>query len=96
MDDFFKELIEQAMNEGKTIRFSVSGGEWSAVLGEDIEVLSKEELEEYHSELEDRLDDMDDTKPEDLSSEEFGLWADAHENLKCLINEIDDRISELS
>ena len=87
MDNFFKELIEQAMNEGKVIHFSVRGGEWSAALGEDVEALSRAELEEYCSELEDRLGDMD--------SEEFSLWADAHEELKDLIGEVKDRLSEL-
>lgn len=95
MDDFFKELIEQAMNEGKVIHFSVRGGEWSAALGEDVESLSQAELEEYRSELEDRLGDMDDIKPDDMDSEEFSLWADAHEELKNLIGEVKDRLSEL-
>lgn len=45
MDDFIKELMEQAMNEGKVIRLSVKGGDWSAALGEDIEALSRVELE---------------------------------------------------
>ena len=95
MDNLFKQMIEQAMNEGKVIHFSVRGGEWSAALGEDVEALSRAELEEYCSELEDRLGDMDDIKPENLDSEEFSLWADAHEELKDLIGEVKDRLSEL-
>lgn len=58
MDMLIKEMIENGLNEGKTVRISVKGGEWSAVLGEDIEVLSRAELEGYHAELEDRLDEL--------------------------------------
>lgn len=96
MADFFKELMEQALNEGKVIRFSVRDGEWNAVLGEDIEALSQTELEGCRAELEDRLGDMDDIRHEDLDTEELSLWADAHENLKDIIGAVEDRLSELS
>ena len=95
MDNFFKELIEQAMNEGKVFHFLVRGGVWRGALGVSGVGLSRAELEEYCSELEDRLGDMDDIKPENLDSEEFSLWADAHEELKDLIGEVKDRLSEL-
>lgn len=95
MDDFFKELMEQALNEGKIVRFSVKDGEWNVALGEDIEVLSQAELTGYRAELEDRLSDMEDIKPRDLASEEFSLWADVRESLKDLISEVEDRLDEL-
>lgn len=95
MDDFYKDLMEQALNEGKVVRFSVKGGEWGAALGEDIEVLSRAELEGYHAELEERLGDMEDARPNDPASKEFAVWADAHEGLKDLISEVEDRIDEL-
>lgn len=95
MADFFKDLMEQALNDGRVIRFSLKDGKWSAALGEDIEALSRAELEGYRAELEDRLGDMDDIRPEDLASEEFSHWADAHENLKDLIGALEDRLSEL-
>lgn len=95
MDTLIKEMIENGLNEGKTVRISVKGGEWSAVLGEDIEVLSQAELEGYHAELEDRLGDMEDARPNDPASKEFTVWADAHEGLKDLISEVEDRLDEL-
>lgn len=95
MDTLIKEIIENGLNEGKTVRISVKGGEWSAVLGEDIEVLSRAELEGYHAELEDRLGDMEDARPNDPASKEFTVWADAHEGLKDLISEVEDRLDEL-
>ena len=95
MDTLIKEIIENGLNEGKAVRISVKGGEWSAVLGEDIEVLSRAELEGYHAELEDRLGDMEDARPNDPASKEFTVWADAHEGLKDLISEVEDRLDEL-
>lgn len=95
MDTLIKEIIENGLNEGKTVRISVKGGEWSAVLGEDIQVLSRAELEGYHAELEDRLGDMEDARPNDPASKEFTVWADAHEGLKDLISEVEDRLDEL-
>ena len=95
MDTLIKEIIENGLNEGKTVRISVKGGEWSAVLGEDIEVLTRAELEGYHAELEDRLGDMEDARPNDPASKEFTVWADAHEGLKDLISEVEDRLDEL-
>lgn len=95
MDTLIKEIIENGLNEGKTVRISVKGGEWSAVLGEDIEVLSRAELEGYHAELEDRLGDVEDARPNDPASKEFTVWADAHEGLKDLISEVEDRLDEL-
>lgn len=95
MDTLIKEIIENGLNEGKTVRISVKGGEWSAVLGEDIQVLSRAELEGYHAELEDRLGDIEDARPNDPASKEFTVWADAHEGLKDLISEVEDRLDEL-
>ena len=48
MDDFIKELklmVKETQHEGIVIRLSVKGGDWSAALGEDIEALSRVELE---------------------------------------------------
>lgn len=95
MDTLIKEMIEHGLNEGKVVRLFVKGREWSAVLGEDIEVLSRAELEGYHAELEERLGDMEDARPNDPTSEEFTVWADAYGDLKDLISEVEDRLDEL-
>ena len=42
-----------------------------------------------------RLRDMDDDEPEDMDSEAFEQWADAHESLEDLLSEVEDRIDEL-
>lgn len=96
MVDFFKKLMEQALDLELTVRFTKRDGEWFAALGDELDSLPLEELEEYRSELEARLSDMDDGEPEDMDSEEFEQWADVHESLEDLLSEVEDRIDELS
>lgn len=95
MVDFFRKLMEQALDRELTIRFTKRDGEWFAALGGELDGLSLEELEEYREELEARLCDMDDDEPEDMAGEEFERWADAHECLEDLLSEAEDRIDEL-
>ena len=96
MIDVFKKLMEQALDLELTVRFTNRDGEWFATLGDELDGLSIEELEEYRAELEARLCDMDDGEPEDMDSEEFERWADAHESLEDLLSEVEDRIDELT
>lgn len=95
MINFFKELMEQALDLELTVRFARRDGKWFAALGGELDSLSLEELEEYRAELEARLCDMDDDEPEDMDGEEFEQWADAHESLEDLLSEAEDRIDEL-
>lgn len=96
MIDFFKKLMEQALDLELTVRFTKRDGEWFAALGDELDSLPLEELEEYRSELEARLRDMDDDEPEDMAGEEFEQWADTHESLEDLLSEVEDRIDELT
>jgi len=66
MIDFFKELMEQALELELAVRFTKQDGEWFAALGGELDSLSLEELEEYRAELETRLCDMDEEEPEAL------------------------------
>ena len=93
--DFFKELMEQALDLELAVRFTKRDGKWFAALGGELDGLSLEKLEEYRAELEARLCDLDDEEPEDMAGEEFERWADAHESLENLISEAEDRIDEL-
>ena len=96
MVDFFKKLMEQALDLELTVRFTKRDGEWFAALGDELDSLPLEELEEYRSELESRLSDMGNDEPEDMAGEEFEQWADAHERLEDLLSEVEDRIDELT
>ena len=95
MVDFYKKLMEQALDLGLTVRFSRRDREWFAALGDELAELSLEELEEYRAELKARLHIMDENEPEDMDSEAFEQWADAHESLEGLLSEAEDRIDEL-
>lgn len=95
MIDFFKKLMEQALDLELTVRFTKRDGEWFAALGDELDSLPLEELEEYRAELEARLRDMDDDEPENMAGEKFEQWADAHESLEDLLSEAEDRIDEL-
>lgn len=95
MIDFFKKLMEQALDLGSTVRFTRRDGEWYAALGEELDSLMPAELEGYRDELEARLRDMDDDEPEDMAGEAFEAWADAHESLEDLLSEAEDRLDEL-
>ena len=95
MIDFFKKLMEQALDLELTVRFTKRDGEWFAALGDELDSLPLEELEEYRAELEARLRDMDDDEPEDMAGEGFEQWGGAHEGLEDLLSEAEDRIDEL-
>lgn len=95
MTGFLKELMDQALDLGLTVRFTKRDGAWFAALGDALDSLSPEELEQYRAELEVRLQDMDDDEPEDMAGEEFEQWADAHESLEDLLSEAEDRMDEL-
>ena len=95
MIDFYRELMERALDLGLTVRFTQRDGEWFAAQGDELTSLTPEELEEYRAELKARLHDMDGSEPEDMNSEEFEQWADAHESLEDLLSEVEDRIDEL-
>lgn len=95
MIDFSKQLMEQALDQGRIVRFAKRAGEWFAALGDELASLPPEELEVYRTELKARLHDMDEDEPEDMDSEAFDQWADAHESLEDLLNEAEDRIDEL-
>ena len=45
MIDFFKKLMEQALDLELTVRFTKRDGEWFAALGDELGSLSLEELE---------------------------------------------------
>ena len=96
MIDFFKKVMEQALDLELTVRFTKRDGAWFAALGNELDGLSLEELKEYRAELEARLCDMDEEEPEDMVGEAFERWADAHESLEDLLSEVEDRIDELT
>ena len=50
MIDFFKKVMEQALDLELTVRFTKQDGEWFAALGNELDGLSLEELKKYNEE----------------------------------------------
>lgn len=63
--------------------------------GFDVDRMSHEELEAARRELREKIAALDEQEPEDMESEEYELWADQHEALEDLEDEILDRLDEL-
>ncbi len=58
--------------------------------------MTREELETALEEVLAELADMDAQEPGDETSEEFVDWAEAHEDLEDLADELTERLEELS
>jgi len=61
----------------------------------DIDSMTLEELTELLDELTDLCAQMDATEPEAMEGDEFEAWAQRHEELEDLIDDVVDRIEEL-
>ena len=62
----------------------------------DMDAMTLEELKGYLRELEDVLSRLDAVEPKDENSEAYEDWAGEHEDLEDLIDEVLDRIEDLS
>ena len=85
--------MEKKNNE--TIRFPFSA---RTVLDEvpDMDEMTLEELKGYLRELEDVLSRLDAAEPKNENSEAYEDWAEEHEDLGDLIDEVLDRIVDLA
>ena len=61
----------------------------------DVESMNREELEQYLSQLQKKLHDLDAREPKNANSEAHEDWEDQHEDLEDLIDEVLDRLDEL-
>lgn len=61
----------------------------------DPDTMDPEELRGYLSDIRQELEAMDEDEPEDETSEEFVDWAEEHEALEDLVDEIIDRLEAL-
>ena len=58
----------------------------------DPDTMDPEELRAYLSDIRQELEAMDEDEPEDETREEFVDWAEAHEELEDLADEIIERL----
>lgn len=61
-----------------------------------IEEMNVQQLRYYLEGLEDVLGEMDKKEPRNVNSEAYEQWAEEHEDLEDLMDELRDRIDELS
>lgn len=61
----------------------------------DPDTMDPEELRAYLSDIRQELEAMDEDEPEDETGEEFVDWAEEHEALEDLVDEIVDRLEAL-
>ena len=56
--------------------------------------MNPEELRQYWQEIKDKIADLDEEEPEDMDSEAYDDWADRHEMLEDIRDEIEERLEE--
>ena len=56
--------------------------------------MTKEELLAYLEQLREQIAALDEAEPEDMESEEYEIWGEAHEDLEDLVDEAMDRLEE--
>lgn len=61
----------------------------------EIEAMDREELLAYLETLRERISALDGEEPDDMESEAYEGWGDAHEELEDLVDEVVDRLEEL-
>lgn len=76
------------MAEGKIVPFPAQDP-W-----ERMEGMAAEELAEFLAELLGQRQEMDAAEPDEADEEAYETWADAHEELEDLIDEVRDRLEE--
>ena len=76
------------MAEGKILPFPAQDP-W-----ERMEGMTPEELAEFLAELLAQRQEMDAAEPDEADEEAYETWADAHEELEDLIDEVRDRLEE--
>ena len=59
------------------------------------EEMTLEQLYEYREQLMEDIAELDEKEPFDESSEEFVAWAEEHEDMEDLLDDVVDRIEEL-
>ena len=61
----------------------------------DIATMEKDSLRAYLRELQARIRDLDSREPRNMNSVAYEEWADQHEELEDLVDEVLDRLDEL-
>lgn len=60
----------------------------------ELDDMTLEQLKAYREEVRQRIEALDAQEPEDMESEAYENWGDAHEMLEDLLDDIQDRLEE--
>lgn len=60
----------------------------------DVDAMDKPALEAYLAEIRRRIAALDESEPEDMSSEAYDEWSEEHEQLEDIADDILDRLEE--
>ena len=58
--------------------------------------MTPEQLRAYQAALLEKLADLDAREPQNMNSEAYEAWGDAHEELEDLLDEIQDRLDDIA
>ena len=61
----------------------------------ELDNMTLEQLQAYQAVLLQKLADLDAKEPQNMNSEAFETWGDAHEELEDLLDEIQDLLDEV-
>jgi len=62
----------------------------------DVETMDRSALLDYLKDLQSRVAALDAKEPRNMNSEAYEIWADQHEELEDLVDEVLDRLDELT
>lgn len=57
--------------------------------------MTREELQEYLEEIQERIEKLDEKEPKNMNSQAYEDWADEHEVLEDLVDEIVEMLEEM-
>ena len=60
----------------------------------DLEAMDKEQLKAYRKEILAQIRELEDEDPETLTSDDFEIWANKHEDLEDILDDIQDLLDE--
>ena len=57
--------------------------------------MTREELQEYLEEIQERIEKLDEKEPKNMNSQAYADWADEHEVLEDMVDEIVEMLEEM-
>ena len=60
----------------------------------DLEAMDEEQLKAYRKEILAQIQELEDEDPETLTSDDFEIWANKHEDLEDILDDIQDLLDE--